>query len=102
MPAKTDNLGFCVDYLSPIDKHLIQYTWAIANPKDNVVMIGGAQLISVADVQSAYWKILVHPDHVESTAFVTNSGKYCYTRMPLVFVMLRGILQKWYILHRTR
>ena len=38
--------------------------------------------IGVADVQSAYWQIPVHPDHVETTAFVTNAGKYCCKRMP--------------------
>ena len=73
---------FCVDYRSTINKHLIRKTWPMANLEDNVDMVGGAQFISVADVQSACWQIPVHPDHVESTAFVTNSGKYCYKRMP--------------------
>ena len=37
--------------------------------------------IIVADIQSAYWQIPVHPDHVETTAFATDSGKYCYKRV---------------------
>ena len=53
----------------------------MANLEDNIDMVGGAKFISVADVQSAYWQILVHPDHVETTAFVNNSGKYSYKRM---------------------
>ena len=32
---------------------------------------GGAQFISVADVQSAFWQIPVHPDH-ESRVNITN------------------------------
>ncbi|CAB1109534.1 unnamed protein product [Ectocarpus sp. CCAP 1310/34] len=50
--------------------------------ESNLDSVGSAKFISVADVQSAYWQIPVHPDHVERTAFVTNSGKYCYKRMP--------------------
>lgn len=53
----------------------------MADMEDNIDMVGGAQFISVADVQRAYWQIPVHPDHVESTPFVTNSGRYCYERM---------------------
>ena len=48
----------------------------MVNLEDNVDMDGGTKLINVADIQSAYWQILVHPDHVKATAFVTNSGKY--------------------------
>ena len=74
---------FCVDCQRTLNKHFIRKTWPMANHEDNVDTVGGAQFISVADVQSAYWQIPVHPEHVESTAFVTNSGKYCYKQMPL-------------------
>ena len=73
---------FCVDYRSTLNKHLIPQTWPMANLEDIVDTVGGAQFIRVADVQSAYCQIPVDPDHIESTAFVTNSGKYCYKRMP--------------------
>ena len=73
-------LQFCVGYRSTHNKHLIRKTWPMANLEDNIDMAGGAQFI-VVDVRSAYWQIPVHPDQVESTAFVTNSGKYCYKRM---------------------
>ena len=45
-------------------------------------MVRGAKAFSVADVQSAYWQIPVHPDHVQATAFVINSGEYCFKRTP--------------------
>ena len=67
---------FCVNYWSTINKRLIRKTWPMANVEDNIDMVGGAQFIGVADVQSACWQIQVHPDHVETTAFVTNNGKY--------------------------
>ena len=73
---------FCVDYRTTLNKLLIRKTWPMANMESNLDSVGSAQFISVADVQSAYWQIPVHPDHIERTAFVTNSGKYCYRRMP--------------------
>ena len=54
----------------------------MVNLEDNIDVVGGAKCISVAEVQSAHWQIPVHPDHVETTAFVNNSGKYYYKRMP--------------------
>ena len=73
---------FCVDYRCTINEHLIRKSWPTANLGDNIDTVGGAKFMSVADVQSAYWQIPVHPDHVETKAFVTNSGKYCSKRMP--------------------
>ena len=60
---------FRVDYRSTKNKHLIRTTWPMANLEDNTDMVGGARLINIADVQSAYWQIPVHPDHVETKAF---------------------------------
>lgn len=31
---------------------------------------------------SAFWQESVHPDDVGATVLVTNTGKYCYNRMP--------------------
>lgn len=73
---------FCADYRSTLNKLLIRNTWPMANMEANLDSVGSAKFISVADVQSAYWQIPVHLDHVQRTAFVINSGKYAYRRMP--------------------
>ena len=72
----------CVDYRSTINKHLIRKTWSMANLEDDIDVVLGAQVISAVDLQTAYWQIPVHPDHVDTTAFVNNNGTYCYNRMP--------------------
>ena len=74
---------FCVDYTSTINKHIIGKAWPMANFEDNIDLVGGAKCISVADVQNASWQIPVHPDHVKTTAFITNSEKYWYKRVPV-------------------
>ena len=50
----------------------------MANLEHKMDIVGGAQFIGVADVQSAYWQIPVQPDHVEAMEFATNNGKYWY------------------------
>ena len=87
------------DYRSTINKHYLRQTWMMANLEYSIDVVGGAQFISVADEQSAYWQISVHPDHVEFTAFVSKkSGKYCYNCMPFGGCNApRGVLQKWLI-----
>ena len=44
--------------------------------------VGDALYISVADVLSAFWQVPVAEEHVDRTALVTPSGKYCFKRMP--------------------
>ena len=82
VPRKDGQPCIYVDYRSTINKPLIRQTWPMANLEDNIDMVECDKFISVADVQGACWQIPVHPDHVETTAFVTNFGKYCYKRMP--------------------
>ena len=81
---KDGQLRFCVDHRSTINKHRIRETWPMATLEDNIDMVGGPKFICVPNIQSAYWQIPVHHDHVENTAFLTNSGRYryCYKRMP--------------------
>ena len=61
MARKDGQPRFCVDYRGTINMNLIRETWPMANLEDNIDMARGAQFISVADVQSAYWQIPIHP-----------------------------------------
>lgn len=42
---------------------------------------------TVTDVQSACWQIPVHPDHIERTAVVDNSGNFCCIKVPFGFLL---------------
>lgn len=44
--------------------------------------LGRVPLISVADILRAFWQPPVAEEHVNRTAFVTPTGKYCFERMP--------------------
>lgn len=73
---------FCVDYRSTINKHLVRRTWPMPDMTSCIDTAGGANYMSVFDIQSAFWQIPVQKDHVDRTAFVTEHGKYVFKRMP--------------------
>ena len=39
-------------------------------------IVGGAQYMTVCDVQSAYWQIPIAKKDCHKTAFVTSKGRY--------------------------
>ena len=52
------------------------------NIESHLDAAGGAKFITVADVQSAFHQLPVADSDIESTAFVTEKGKYCFKRVP--------------------
>lgn len=44
--------------------------------------VGGAQFISVFDLEAAYHQIPIAEPGIEKTIFVTHKGKYIFQRMP--------------------
>ena len=73
---------FCVDYSNTPNRHLVRKTWPMANIETHLDSVGGAKFITVADVQSVFHQLPVADADIESTAFVTAKGKYCFKRMP--------------------
>ena len=73
---------FCADYRNKLNRHNTRKTWPMRNIESHLDAVGGAKLITVADVQSAFHQQPVADSDIESTAFVTEKGKYCFKRMP--------------------
>ena len=56
--SKADgSLRFCVDYRTTINKFLVRETWPMPDIESHIDIVGGANFITVCDVQSAYWQI---------------------------------------------
>ena len=72
---------FCVDYRNTLNRHIVRKTWPMPNIESHLDAVGGAKFITVADVQSAFHQLPVADLDIESTAFVTEKGKYCFKRM---------------------
>lgn len=79
---KNGSPRFCVDYRHTLNRHIVRKSWPLPNLETCLDAVGTAAFISVADILSAFWQLPVDEDHIERTAFVTPSGKYCFLRMP--------------------
>ena len=73
---------FCFDYRHTLNRHIIRKSWPMPNLESCLDAVGDALYITVADILSAFWQLLVAEEHVDRTAFVTPGGKYCFKRMP--------------------
>ena len=106
MTTKKDGtIRFCVDYrgLNGVTK---KNAYPLPRIDECLDALGGNKWFSCLDLQSGYWQIGMHPDHVEKTAFSTQHGLFEFDRMPFglcnapaVFErmmedMLRGLLNK--------
>ncbi|CAB1100197.1 unnamed protein product [Ectocarpus sp. CCAP 1310/34] len=79
---KNGSPRFCVDYRHTLNRHIVRKTWPMPDLESCLDAVGQALYIIVADILSAFWQIPVAEEHVDRTAFVTPTGKYCLKRMP--------------------
>ena len=81
--AKADGSPrFCVDYRNTVSKFIVQKTWPMLNIEFHIDTVGGAEYITVCDVQSAYWQIVIVKKDCHKTAFVTSKGQYAFKGLP--------------------
>ena len=86
-------LRFCVDYRTTINKFLVR--WPMPDFESHIDTVGGANFITVYDLQSAYWQIPIAKKGCHKTAFITSKGKYVYK------VLLFGIANAPWIFQRV-
>ena len=93
--AKADGAPrFCVEYRNTINKFLVRETWPMPDIESHVDTVGGAKFITVCDVQSAYWQILIAKKDRHKTAFVTSKGKYVFKVLPFGIANTPWIFQR--------
>ena len=93
--AKADGSPrFCVDYRTTINKFLVRETWPMPDIESHIDTVGGANFITVCDVQSVYWQIPVAHKDRHKTAFVTSKGKYVFKVLPFGIANAPWILQR--------
>lgn len=51
-------------------------------PDDLIQRVVGAAIFSSMDIKSAFWKVPVHPEDKEKTAFVTTDGLFQFIYLP--------------------
>ena len=77
--AKADGSPrFCVDYRATINKILVRETWPMPDIESHIDTVGGANFITVCDIQSAYWQMPTAKKDCHKTTFVTSKSKYVF------------------------
>ena len=93
--AKADGSPrFCVDYRATINRFLVRETWPMPDIESHIDTVGGANFITVCDVQSAYWQIPIASKDRHKTAFVTSKGKYVFKVLPFGIANAPWIFQR--------
>ncbi|XP_064398966.1 uncharacterized protein LOC135345475 [Halichondria panicea] len=78
---KDGTLRFCIDYrqLNSLTK---ADTFPLPRIDDLLDQLNKAKYFSTLDLASGFWKVQVHPDSKEKTAFITHQGLYQFNVMP--------------------
>ena len=68
---------FCDDYCHTLNRHIVRKCWPLPKLDSCLDAVGGVKFISTADVLSAFRQLPVAEEHIDRTAFVTPTGKFC-------------------------
>ncbi|XP_022836827.1 uncharacterized protein LOC111364202, partial [Spodoptera litura] len=78
---KDDTDRMCVDYRE-LNSNTRPEHYPLPLIDDQIDQLTGAYYFSCLDMASGFHQILIHPESVEKTAFVTPEGQYEYVAMP--------------------
>ena len=93
--AKADgSTRFCGDYRNTINKFLVRETWPMSDIESHIDTVGGAKIITVCDVQSAYWQIPIAKKDYHKTTFVTSKDKYVFKVLPFGIANAPWVFQR--------
>ena len=81
--AKADGSPrFCIDYRTITNTFLVRETWPMPDIESHIDTVGGVNFITVCDVRSVYWHILIAKKDCHETTFVTLKGKCVFKVLP--------------------
>ena len=73
-----------VDCRHILSRHIVRKSWPVPNPGACLDTVVGVKPISTAEVLIAFWQLFVAEEHIDQTAFITPTGKFCFQRMFIV------------------
>ncbi len=82
---KDGSIRFCIDYRR-LNKTTVRDMYPLPRLDHTLDSLSGMVWFSTMDCVSGYWQIMMHPDDVEKTAFVTHRGLYQFKVMPFGLV----------------
>jgi hypothetical protein len=81
VPKANGKWRMCVDF-TDLNKATAKDCYPLPSIDQLVDSITGSKALNFLDAHSGYHQIRMHPADAEKTAFITDFGVFCYTRMP--------------------
>jgi hypothetical protein len=79
---KDGSMRFCVDYRA-VNEITIKDSYPLPRIDSCLESLGQACYFSTLDLRTGYWQTEIHKDDVSKTSFVTRSGQYAFTVLPM-------------------
>ena len=80
-PKKSGAVRICVD-LKPLNQSVLREVHPLPKVDDTLAQLAGAKLFSKLDTNSGFWQIPLSPASRLLTSFITQSGRYCFNKLP--------------------
>jgi hypothetical protein len=79
---KDGSMRFCVDYRA-VNEITVKDSYPLPRIDSCLESLGQACYFSTLDLRTGYWQTEIHKDDVSKTSFVTRSGQYAFTVLPM-------------------
>ena len=74
-------MRICVD-LTKLNESVKREQHPLQAVNQTLAQLAGAKVFTKLDVNSGFWQIPLAPESQHLTTFITQFGRYCFTRMP--------------------
>jgi len=89
---KDGSMRFCVDYRA-VNGITIKDSYPLPRIDSCLESLGQVCYFSTLDLRTGYWQTEIHKEDVSKTSFVTRSGQYAFTVLPMGLANAPGQFQ---------
>ena len=81
--------------LKPLNQSVLREVHPIPKVDETLAQLSGATVFSKLDANSGFWQIPLAPESRPLTTFITQSGRYCFNKLPFGISSVPELFQRW-------